>query len=317
MLEALRRPTAPHAALMMTITTLCWSGNFVVGRWAAGHIPPLTLSWVRWTGASLVMAVLAWRYIGRDWPTVRRHWPLMLLFGLTGTGFFNAFQYLALNYTTATSAGIINSSGPILIALASFLLFGDRVRPVQALGIVVSLSGVLVVISKGDIGALTGLRLNRGDLIMLVAMITASVYAAFMRRKPAMHPLSFALVTFVVAAVVNLPVASAELWLGGVVDVSWGSAAAVAYVVLVPSVIAYLCFNRGIEILGGTRAGTFLHLIPLFTATLAILFLGEQPAAYHAAGFALIIGGIWFAARTASPGASAPSHHASQDRGHR
>jgi drug/metabolite transporter (DMT)-like permease len=301
MLDALRRPTAMHAALMMTITTLCWSGNFVVGRWAAGHIPPLTLSWVRWTGASLVMALLAWRHIRRDWPVVREHWPLMLLFGLTGTGFFNALQYLALNFTTATSAGIINSSGPILIAIASFLLFGDRVRWVQATGILISLSGVLVVIAKGELGALTGLALNIGDLIMLVAMITASIYAAYMRKRPAMHPLSFALVTFLVAAVINLPVATIELALGAHVDVSRPSAAAVLYVVIVPSVIAYLCFNRGIEILGGTRAGTFLHLIPLFTAILAMVFLGEQPAAYHGAGFALILSGIWLATRYAAP----------------
>lgn len=295
--ERLARPTPANAALFMTITALCWSGNMIVGRWAPGHMPPLTLSFARWAGASLVMLALAAPFLARDWPVMRAHWPLMLLFGLTGTGFFNALQYLALVYTTATSAAVINSAGPVLIAIACFLLFGDRLGWRQALGIAVSLIGVLIVVGKGDAAALTSLGFNRGDLIFLAAMAIASVYAAYMRKKPKVHPLSFAFVTFAIAGLVNAPVAAAELALGGHVVWSWRTIAALVYVAIVPSVIAYLCFNRGLEILGGARAGVFLHLIPLFTSLLAIAFLGEQPQPYHAAGFALILAGIWVTTR--------------------
>jgi drug/metabolite transporter (DMT)-like permease len=293
----LSRPTPAVAALLMAITSLCWSGNFVVGRWAAGRIPPLTLSCLRWVLASLVMLALCAPYLKRDWPAVRAHWGLMVLFALTGAGFFNALQYMALGFTTATSAAVINSSAPVLIAISCFLLFGDRVGARQAVGIGVSLAGVLIVIGRGSPAALAGLGLNIGDLLMLMAMVIASVYAAYMRKKPAVHPLTFAFVTFAISGVANMPLMAGELAMGAHVEVSGSTLLAVAYVAIVPSVIAYLCFNRGIEILGGARAGVFLHLIPLFTSVLAMLLLGERPQVFHAIGFALILAGIWVATR--------------------
>ena len=282
---------------MMTITALCWTGNFIVGRWAADHVPPLTLAGLRWIGATLIMLALAWPYRHKDWPILRQHMPMMVMFGLTGAAIHNALQYVALNYTTATSASVINASGPILIALSCYLFFGDRVSLRQALGILSALCGVLVVISKGDPQVLAGLSLNIGDLAMLAAIAIASVYMAFMRRRPPVHALSFALGTFVVAALAMLPMMGMELALGARFVPTTGALLAIAYVAVVPSVIAYLCLNRGLELLGGTRAGVFLYLIPLFTAGTAVLLLGERPAAYHAAGLVLIVLGLWISTR--------------------
>lgn len=293
----LSRPTPGMAALLMAITSLCWSGNFVVGRWAAGRIPPLTLSCLRWTLASAVMLALCAPYLKRDWPLIRANKALMMLFALTGAGFFNALQYLALKFTTATSAAIINSSAPVLIAISSFLLFGDRVGLKQAAGIAVSLAGVLTVVGRGSLSALAGLGFNIGDVLMLIAMITASVYAAFMRKKPAIHPLTFAFTTFAISGIANLPLMAGEMLSGAHLEISTATMLAVAYVAIVPSVIAYLCFNRGLEVLGGAKAGVFLHLIPLFTSVIAMVTLGETPQPYHAIGFALILTGIWVAAR--------------------
>ena len=297
LIEWLNRPTPGTAGLLMAITALCWSGNFVVGRWAAGRIPPLTLSCLRWVLASVIMLVLCAPYLKRDWPLVRAHKALMVLFALTGAGFFNALQYLALKYTTATSAAVINSSAPVLIAIACFVLFGDRVGGRQALGIAVSLAGVLIVVGRGSLAALAGLGFNIGDVLMLTAMMTASVYSAYMRKRPPMHPLTFAFVTFAISGIANIPLMVGELGAGAHVEISAATALAVAYVAIVPSVIAYLCFNRGLEILGGAKAGVFLHLIPLFTSVIAMATLGEEPQLYHAAGFALILSGIWVTAR--------------------
>jgi len=297
LIEWLSRPTPGMAAVLMAITALCWSGNFVVGRWAAGRMPPLTLSCLRWVLASVIMLALSAPYLKRDWPLVRANKALMVLFALTGAGFFNALQYLALKFTTATSAAVINSSAPVLIALACFVLFGDRVGGRQAVGIAVSLAGVLIVVGRGSLTALAGLGFNIGDVLMLTAMLTASVYSAYMRKRPPMHPLTFAFVTFAISGLANIPLMVGELGAGAHVEISAATVLAVAYVAIVPSVIAYLCFNRGLEILGGAKAGVFLHLIPLFTSVIAMATLGEQPQLYHAAGFALILAGIWVTAR--------------------
>ncbi len=296
LIERLSRPTTGNAALFLSMTSACWSGNFIIGRWAPGHIPPLTLSFARWGLASLIMLVFAARHLRKDWPQVRAHLPLLALLGVTGAGIFNALQYVALVYTSATSGAVINSASPILIVLACTILFGDRVGLAQMAGIAVSLAGVLTVIGKGSLPALAALGFNVGDLLMLLAMVFGSVYAAYIRQRPAIHPLSFAFVTFSVAAIVNVPLMGAELAMGARIDLSPSSLLAMAYVGSVQSVIAYLCYNRGLEILGGARAGVFLHLIPLFTSLLAVVFLGEQPRLYHAAGFALILAGIWLTA---------------------
>jgi drug/metabolite transporter (DMT)-like permease len=299
MLRFLSARTNAVAYLLMTLTMLFWSINFIVGRWAAGHVPPITLSALRWTGATLLILTVAWPHVRREWSVIRCHWPMLLMLGITGTAVYNTLQYLALVFTTATSAGVINSAGPVLIVLACYIFFGDRVSPRQAFGIAVSLLGVLIVITKGDLGSLLALSFNIGDVIMLSAMVVTAVYTAYLRKRPPLHMLSFAAVIYAIAAVLNLPLALVELAAGAHLDLSPASLAAIAYTAIFPSALAYLCFNRGIEIIGGPRAGAFLHLIPLFTAALAMLFLGEQPQPFHAAGFAFIVGGVALAARRA------------------
>lgn len=297
MLSRLAAPTTTNAALFLTLTMLFWAGNFTIGRWISGTVPPFTLTAIRWTGAALIVLALAWRHVTRDWPTIRAKPGVVILLGVIGSGSFNALQYLALGYTTATNAGIINSTSPAMIVLASYLISREPVTPRRLAGIAVSFAGVLVVLAKGDPRLLASLDFNRGDIIFLVAMALWAVYTALLARRPAIGGLSFVAVSFVIAALINIPIAAAELALGARVVPSVGAYAAVAYTAIFPSVLAYLMFNRGVEIIGPARAGAFMHLVPLFTATLAIAFLGEVPAAYHAVGLVLILSGVWLAAK--------------------
>lgn len=297
MISFLKSPTRASAYVLLTLTMLFWAGNYTIGRWAAGHVPPVTLAFLRWSGAALLVLGLAWPHLKRDWPVIRSKLPALLALGVTGAGLFNTLQYIALTGTTATNAGIINSSSPVMIAVLSYLLNGERVRLAQILGIAISLCGVLTVMSHGKLSTLAGLSFNQGDLVMLGAMVIWALYTALLDKRPGIHVLSFAAVTYCVAAVLNAMLAGVEVAHGARVAWSLPSVAAIAYTAIFPSFLAYLFFNRGVEVIGPTRAGAFMHLVPLFTVALAVLFLGEQPALYHGLGLLLILAGVWLAAR--------------------
>lgn len=297
MMHRLQAPTHSTAYILLVLTTLFWAGNHIIGRWSAGLVPPVTLAFLRWTGAALLVLPLALPHLRRDWPAIRANLPVLLALGLTGAGLFNTLQYIALNGTTATNAGIINSAAPVMIALLAFALFADRVRPGQIIGISISLAGVLVVVGKGSLSALASLEVNHGDIVMLAAVVIWALYTVLLRKRPSIHVLSFAAVTYVIASALNAALAAIEIASGASVAWSVPVVAAILYTAVFPSFLAYLFFNRGVEIIGPTRAGAFMHLVPLFTVVLAMIFLGEEPRLYHAAGLALILAGVWMAAR--------------------
>ena len=297
MIRRLAHALYANAFLLLSLTALFWAGNFVVGRGVHGHVPPVALAWWRWFLATLIVLPFAWPHLRRDWPVVRENWPILVLLGITGAGLFNTFAYLGLNYTTALNALVLQSSGPVLIVLATFLLFGDRVSWTQGFGIALSFLGVLLMVVRGDLALLGTLSLNAGDLAILAAMLTWAVYTAFLRRRPEMHWLSFTAVTFAVAVLLNTPLMAIEHLSGWQLQPTLQTVAAIAYVAVFPSILAYIFFNRGVELIGGNRAGVFMHLVPFFGAALAIGLLGEQPQAYHALGIALILAGVTLAAR--------------------
>lgn len=296
MFRRLTAPTPTAAYVLLALTMLFWAGNFVVGRWAAGRVPPMTLAWLRWTGAALLILPFAARHLADDWPRLAARAGPMLLLGLTGSGLFNTLQYLALTETTAASASILQAAGPALIALVGFAVYHHRPSPPELVGMIVSLVGVLTIVARGSVTTVSMLALNRGDLIMLAAMVSWAIYTVLLRARPDVHPLSFAAAMYVIAAAVNLPLAGLEHVAGARIEPSLAAWLAIAYTAIFPSLIAYLFFNRGVEIVGATRAGVTMNLVPLFAATLAIVVLGEEPAPYHGVGFALIVAGIWLSA---------------------
>jgi drug/metabolite transporter (DMT)-like permease len=297
MLSRLSSAAPATAYLFLILTMALWAGNHILGRWAHGNIPPMTLAFLRWTLAALLMFPFAYRSIQADWPVIRRNWPRLLLLGFLGSGIYNTLQYIALTETTATNAAILNSWGPILIVLAGAALFRDKMRANQVTGMAISLMGVAVIVLHGELARLATLSFNRGDLVMLFATGVWALYTALLRTRPGISTLSFAGVTYAIAGFVNLPLAGWEYAHGQVMEITPQTIAAVLYAGILASLVAYFFYARSVEIIGANRTGVFIHLIPLFTSVLAMVLLGEEPSLYHAAGFGLILTGVFIAQR--------------------
>jgi drug/metabolite transporter (DMT)-like permease len=305
MIEALRRAGTALLArpyLLLTLTSLFWAGNIVFGRAIAGHVPPVTLAFLRWTGAVLLALPFTWRGLVAEWPVIRAHWKIMALFSAAGIGGYNVLAYAGLNYTQALNALLVQSTGPLLIAAWGFVLWGDKLTARQFLGILVSLGGVAVIILRGDFMRLTAFRFNPGDLLIFASLVCYGVYATFLRKRPPLSQGSFLVGSMLGGAAMLLPLAVLELASGAQVDITAGALVAVGYIAVFPSLIAYLFFARAVEMIGTNRATPFFHLMPVFGAVIAILGLGEKAEAFHAIGFALVLAGVFVATRT-RPGA--------------
>lgn len=293
---------ADQPYLLLSLTALFWAGNAIVGRAAVGSFPPIALSIARWTGAFLIVLPFALPHLRRDWPAIRRQIWLMVALSATGIAAFNALQYTALEYTTAINLLLLQSSGPLFVAMWSLLLFGIRPTLAQALGVLVSMTGVIVILTRGDLAALAGIELNFGDLLFTGALGIFGLYTVLTPRRPAIHAMSFVAFTFGCGVVCLLPALAWELSIRQLPLPSAANFAAFGYVAVFPSVLAYLCYNRGVRLIGANRAAPFIHLTPLFGSVLAIVFLGEHPQAYHAIGYVLVLAGVIVAAR--KPGAA-------------
>ena len=286
--------------LLLTLTALFWAGNIVLARYVAGHVPPMTLSCVRWIGAFFVLLPFAWPHLRRDWPALRVRLPLMVALSATGFAFNNAVSYWSLQYTEALNALLIQSSGPLFVALWSLLLFGVRLTPAQLAGIAISLAGVLTILLHGDFGALAGIQFNKGDVMFASAIMSFGLYSALMPRRPATHPLSRIVFTIGCGALLLMPFSIWEFQAGARLKFDAVTVATLVYVVIFASALAYLFFNRGIALIGPNRAAPFLHLVPVFGSAMAILLLGEQPRLFHLVGYLLVLAGVVIASRKAS-----------------
>lgn len=284
---------------LLALAALCWSGNHVLGRAIAGHVPPFATSTVRWIVPMVLLWPFARAHLRRDWPVIRRHWKIFVFLGLAGGSVFSVLQYIALQYTTALNTSVLNSLGPIFIVMIGAAMFGDRLAPRQALGIAVSLSGVAVIVTKADVTTLGALGLNWGDLLIVINMAAWGFYAAFLRLRPAVHWLSYNFIFAAVSTISTLPFFAWEHAAGYRFELDMLTLVGFAYVGIFPSFVAFAAWARGTETIGANRSGPFLHLIPLYSALLAYAFIGEQLRAYHVLGFALIMAGVWMAAREA------------------
>jgi drug/metabolite transporter (DMT)-like permease len=290
--------------LLLTLTSLFWAGNAVVGRAVVPLIPPVALAELRWTLAFLILVPIVWSTLRSEMPIIRRHLGILALLALTSVAAFNTLLYWSLQHTTAINATLMQSTGPLLIGLWSLILFREPLTRRQVGGICVSLLGILTIVSGGDPARLARLSLNIGDIAVVVAIGIYALYTTLLRRRPPMSALSFAAVTIGMGAVMLIPLVAAEYQSGARFQpLTIGALAAIAYVAIFPSILAVLCYNRGVQIIGANRAGPFYHFIPLFGSLLAIVFLGERPGWYHLVGAILIIGGV-FVAGTSAPAAS-------------
>jgi drug/metabolite transporter (DMT)-like permease len=283
--------------LLLNITALCWAGNAIVGRLAAGHIPPVTLSFLRWSIAFLIILPFAWKHLVRDWNAIRGRLGLMILISVTGIGAFNTLQYWALEYTQALNTLLLQSAGPLIVAVWSLVLLGVRLSLAQAAGVLLSLTGVLVILLHGDLTTLSSIEFNKGDIIFTVAMVIFGLYSVLTLKRPQIHGLSFAAFTFGCGAACLIPLLIWELSARPVMQINTANLLSLFYVAVFPSTLAYLCFNRGVQLIGANRAAPFFHVVPLFGSVMAMVFLGERPQLFHVIGFALVLTGVFVASR--------------------
>ena len=287
--------------LLLSITALCWAGNAIVGRLAAGHIVPVTLSFLRWSIAFLIILPFAWKHLVRDWGAIRSHLGMMIFLSITGIAAFNTMQYWALEHTLALNTLLLQSAGPLFVAVWSLILIGVRLTLAQAAGIVLSLTGVLVIVLQGDFSTLANVAFNKGDVVFLAALAIFGVYSVMSLKRPQIHGLSFAGFTFGCGATCLIPVLIWELYARPPMQLNAANLLSLFYVAVFPSTLAYLCFNRAVHLIGANRAAPIFHVVPVFGSAMAMVFLGERPQLFHVIGFALVLSGVYVAARKPAP----------------
>jgi len=287
-------PTAsPRLAyLLLTLTPLFWAGNAIVGRALHTEVPPVTFAFWRWTLAALFLLPFTWRRVRADWPSLRAAWPIVLTLAVFGVSCFNALLYTAAQTTTATNIALIQTAMPAFIVLLGLVLFGERISARGALGVTLSMLGAAVIVLHGDPMSLAHRQLVPGDAWMLLAVFCYALYSVLLRKRPAVHPLSLLAAIFVLGALVLLPLYLWEWSVRGAPHLSAGLAGGALYVAVFPSILAFLFWNKGVEIIGSSRAGLFICLVPVFASALAIVFLHESLHLFHLAGLLLIVGGF-------------------------
>lgn len=284
--------------LLLILASLFWGANSVVGRAIAESIPPISISFWRWLIAFLVLLPFTGRALVRALPVIRQHWRLLFAYVVFGTAGCNAISYSAMHFTTAINVALINSTTPIYVMVLSFLLFRDRITGAQGLGLVLSLFGILAILSAGTLETFRTFSLNVGDLMMLVAMALWGSYTALLRKKPAgLEPLVFVTILVGLSAFVLLPLYLVERQVVGTFALTPGNLAAILYAGTLPAVVAMMFWNRGVAAIGANRASPYIHLMPVFTTLLATVFLGESFGWHHAVGITAILSGVWLASR--------------------
>ena len=286
--------------LLLSLTSLFWAGNIVLARHVGDHVPPITLTTIRWFGVFLILLPFAWPHLKRDWPALRAHLPMLLLLSAIGFAYNNAISYWAMQYTQALNALLIQSSGPLFVAMWSLILFGVRLTGAQLAGIAISLAGVLTIILRGDFSALASISFNKGDVMFASSLVSFGLYSALLPRRPVTHQLSLISFTTCCGALMLVPFSVWEFSTGAVLKFDFLTLATLGYVLIFPSTLAYMFFNRGLALIGPNRAAPFFHLVPVFGSAMAILLLGEQLRLFHLVGYALVLAGVVIASRRAS-----------------
>lgn len=292
------KKTFANPYVLLTLTVLFWSGNMVIGRGLREVVPPMALAFWRWAIAFLLMLPFALPHLRRQWPLLKENRVAVVALGILGVGCYNTFAYVALQYTTATSATLINSFTPIATIALAVAFLGKRLGRLEALGIAVSFVGVLTLVSQGSMATLLGLTLNHGDLWMLLAIFSWGLYTVGLQWRPQGVDPMLMLAAF--ALVGLMPLIPAYIWEmgnGRSIDLTPSSFVGIIYTGIFPGFLGYVFYNAAVAAVGPSRSSQFLHLMPVFTTILAAIFLGERPLWYHLAGIALVFTGIVLATR--------------------
>jgi len=283
--------------LLLTLANLFWAGNWIVGRGMRADVPPIALSFWRWIIALLCLLPLAWPYLKRDRAALAQSWPWLVVLGVLGTCLYNALTYIGLQQTEAINGLLLNSFIPIVIVALAWIFQGKRLRPIEGLGILASFCGVLAIVARGDPANLLLLTLNMGDIWILLSVVAWAVYTLLLPKRPQAHPLAFLFVIAAIGVVATLPIYGYELATGRHIVHSTSAWLAIAYAGVFPAFLGFIFWNKGVEQVGASQAGLFIHLLPAFGILLAALFLGERLLVFHLIGIGLIFTGIFLTTR--------------------
>lgn len=285
--------TSRYALLILLLPPLFWAGNAIVGRAAVGAVPPLALSFWRWALAFLLLLPFVWRDLWLARHELRRHWRELVGLSGLGVGAYNSLQYLALTTTSPINVTVIGSALPVFILPLAALVLRERPRALALAGAALSMVGVLVVVSRGDFANLARLTFTPGDLLMLLATILWAGYSIWLRIKAnTLKPLVFLAVQVAFGSLWILPFYLWEATATGGFEISARAVGTLAYVAVLPSLVAYYAWDRGVATVGPATAGLYVNLTPVFAALLAVLLLGEPFRAHHGAGLLLVVAGV-------------------------
>lgn len=280
---------------LLVVATALWGGNFVVGRVMVSETPPFTLALLRWSTALVLLAMLYGRNVWRYRLLFLSKWKTVLYLAIMGVASFNTLAYIAVQYTDSINAALMNSATPILIVAISYLSLRERLSLASSIGIVISMVGVLWIISRGSWNAIISFSFNKGDLWMVLAIICWALYSVGMKKFAGVIPLNeLFTVKVALAVIILLPCSVIELIITKKsVDFTLGTVSGVFYLGIFASIIAFSSWNKAVSLIGPSRSANFLNLIALFSAIFATLFADEQVRLYHFIGCILILVGVY------------------------
>jgi drug/metabolite transporter (DMT)-like permease len=280
--------------LLLVLTTLFWSGNFVISRGMHAAIPPIALSFWRWALAFAILAFFGLRPLLVERRLALDHKKFLITQGFLGVAGFNSLIYWAMQSTTAINAALVNSCTPIIIVLISWAWYRDRLSLRQCFGVATSLGGVLLIIARGDLTTLLNLQFNTGDILVFIAACFWAFYSVNLKNYPrGLHPIAYQTAIAGVGLLFLLPLYLLEIASGRTMTVSIGTSITIVYVAIFASVLAFIFWNRAVSTLGANIAGPFIHLMPAFSTILAVVFLDETLTQNHLLAILLIFGGIF------------------------
>jgi len=287
------------AYIALVFATLFWSGNFIVGKAASlFEIPPFTLNFYRWLSAWLILAPFTIKEIYSKRNYILENIKLILILGITSITIFNSIVYYSLNFTQVISGVLMISTIPVMIIFFCWILRIEKTNSYQILGVIFSLFGVLMIITKADIGRLFNLNFNKGDLWMVIAMFSWAIYSALLRKKKFdLSHIAFLQIIITFGLIFLIPAYITEMKLGYKLNVNMPFLFTLGYVVLFPGLASFFFWIKGIAIIGSNRAGIFLHLMPIFSAVMAIIIFNEKFMFFHLIGTMLIVTGIFLSTK--------------------
>jgi drug/metabolite transporter (DMT)-like permease len=287
------------AYIFLILATLFWSGNFIVGKVASlFEIPPFTLNFYRWTFAWLILAPFTLKEIVRKKDHILQNIKLIFILGITSITIFNSIVYYSLNFTQVISGVLMISTIPVMIIFFSWVFKIEKTNIYQILGVILSLIGVAIIVTKANINLLINLNFNKGDLWMVVAMFSWAMYSTLLRKKKfELSQLSLLEVIISAGLILLIPAYLIEMYLGFKLNINLPFILTLSYVALFPGLASFICWIKGIGVIGSNRAGIFLHLMPIFSTVLAILIFKEKFMNFHLFGAIFIVTGIFLSSK--------------------